>query len=149
MKKIILAMVVLISQLSLANALESDTPNRIHLVNTSTSTLDQERNQLMVTVSYPMEQLSGVCAIDIVTDSYNRHNKIEKLLEKVEIKKLMSDDSSKIEVVSATLIRVNLVESSYLDGFKVRTKNGTTLKQAISESLGKNRKVVIFPRSCK
>lgn len=144
MKHIILVTLLVLAQNSFGKSID----DRIYLENTETANLQSDLAELSVSVSYPMEEMSGVCSLDIVADSYNRHHQIEKLLDRVEILNFFELGNQVSTVISSTVIRVNL-RPSYVDGIIVRTKNGSSLKEAIAEALGPDRKVVIMPRSCR
>lgn len=145
MKHIMLVTLLVLAQ----NSFGKSSNGRIYLGNTETADLQSDLAELSVTVAYPMEEITGVCSLDLVADSYNRHYPIEKFLDRVEILNFFEQKKQVSTVISSTVIRVNLRAAAYVDGIIVRTKNGSSLKEAIAETLGPNRKVVIMPRSCR
>lgn len=119
----------------------------VRLANTDTSNLQIEQSQLKVVVDYPTPNVSGICGIDIVADSYFRQHSIEKLLDQVNILDFFGKDSARYTVISNTRIRIYL-NDSFVDGTILITKDGRTLKEAIASTLGASRKVVLMPKSC-
>ena len=142
MKHLILGLMLILSQAVFANNIL-----RLSLENTDTANLQIDQAELAVTLAYPMESISGVCSLDIVADSYSRNTEIENLLKQVEIFNFFQHNVIQPLVISNTVLRVNLAPS-YVDGVRIRTKDGQSLKSAIAKTLGVERKVVIMPRSC-
>lgn len=144
MKTLICTLALLIGFNSQAELIDND----IHLSNTITQDLHNLDNTgLTVRVAYPGLGISGVCAIDMIADSYRRDIPIQKLLEVVEISSLLGD-ASNAKVVSSTIIRIPLVLEAFVDLVTLSTKDGSSLKEAINKSLGENRRVVLMPRAC-
>ena len=125
---------------------------RIDLKNTETLNLALPHKNIIVSLAYPGLAISGICYLDIVADSYHRDIPIENLLQKVSVERVNLNPNQPdpdISIVSSTTIRIHLLEQSYVDGIKLSVKPGSSsLQDAISQSLGKRRTVVVMPRAC-
>lgn len=122
--------------------------DEIYLRNTDVASLDLNTSVKKVAVAYPGREVSDVCSLDIVTDSYFRHMPISLFLDRVEILGMFHNKVRSVDASSSTVLRFQLVARSYVDGIIIRSKNGESLKDSITKSLGAGRKVVIIPRSC-
>lgn len=123
----------------------------IYLDNTSLASINVDQPYIRVMVSYPGISISGVCSIDIVADSYNRDKPIKNLIEQLEISTPFGKDkpNREAQIISATTARLALIVDTYLDGVLINPRNPWfNLRDIIEETLGKNRRVVVIPRSC-
>jgi hypothetical protein len=144
--------VIILSTFTLGSAARAwTTESAIYLDNTSVENINIDESSLSVLVSYPGKSISGVCSIEIVADSYRRERSIESLIAELDFTNPFGpgEVSSKIQVVSDKVARFALIPEIHLDGFVLSPRNKTlTLRELIEQILGKDRKVVVMPRSC-
>jgi hypothetical protein len=120
----------------------------ILLDNTSLQSLQLNESSVRVMVSYPGHEISGVCEIEIVADSFNRNIPVERLLNEIEVRSGFGEGAIAPQVVSEMALRIPLMTGTFTDGITVTTKSGKPLKEVIESVLGKARRVVVLPRSC-
>lgn len=120
------------------------------LSNVNTTSLQVSESEIGLSVSYPGPSISGICGVEIRADNYNRHNHIEKFLDAVEITMRFPADLD-VSVVNSTTIDIDLNshDGSYGVWFAVKTKDGSSLKETITKTLGENRKVIALASICK
>ena len=143
------ALLILMTVLMAAPALARNDHAGIRLTNTTQASFLVDEPGLAVAVDYPGMQISGVCAIEIVADSYRRGNAMHRLLAELEIQNFFGDSKKHgVELVNDTVLRISLIVNTYVDGVVIVSKDGSTLKQVVERTLGKNRTVIVRPRSC-
>lgn len=139
-------MLMLLTLLTASPALAA---TRLFLDNTSTLGLQRGESEIEVLVSYPGHTISGVCAIEIVADSYGRVAPIAKLKDALDfVGGFEPNEGRPVETISDKALRIELRPGGYLDGVILRTKDGTSLMATIERTLGVTRQVVVMPRSC-
>lgn len=134
------ALMMLIGVQSLAQ------PNLIRSPNVNIVNVNVAQPLVAATVAYPSSPVSGVCALEIVADLDGQGLAISNLQRVVDV-----IDAHKrpvaVQVISSTTLRITL-PASYVEIVTVKTKNGRPLSEAIAQVLGKNRTVLILPRTC-
>ncbi len=123
-------------------------PNVIDLTNTTIVDLSIEESSVGISIDYPGKEISGICSVEIVADSYGRDIPVENLLERIVLESGPNHGTPAYKVVSPMVIRIDLGLGGFQDSFLLKTKNGETLASAIKNSLGSNRTVVLMPRTC-
>ncbi len=119
----------------------------VHLDNTEIFNLNDERNRVEIMVAYPGKKMSGLCAIEIRSDRFTPIP-LAKLLEKVNLSYVFSEKEKPIDIVSHNILRISLMPLAYIDGFEISTKDGSSLRKVIQETLGSERSVVAIARAC-
>lgn len=142
MKKLILA--AALSMASLANA------KTMYLETTDIVSLNDDQNSLRIMVAYPGEKLSGLCDIELRSDKYTPAA-LSKLLDKVSINHVFSKNEKQVTAVNHNVLRIALIPGTYLDGFEIRTKDGSSLRKTIQDTFAGEpgqRSLVAIARTC-
>ncbi|MDZ4677037.1 MAG: hypothetical protein SGI74_05955 [Oligoflexia bacterium] len=122
----------------------------VHLNNTNVFDLNDDRNSVVIVIDYPGRRLTGLCDIEIRSDRYTPIP-LSKLLERVNLNHVFSEKEKPIKSVNHNILRVRLIPDSYLDGFEISTKDGSSLRKTIQDTLGGEhgkRRVIAIARSC-
>ncbi|MES2769680.1 MAG: hypothetical protein V4596_11105 [Bdellovibrionota bacterium] len=147
MKKLI---ALLIMNISMTGYLAQASANTvINISNTDMISLQTNKSEMSLAVSYPGSDISGVCGVEIRADSYNRHQSIANLLSAIKVVNNMGvDPVVSIQNEMTILMDLRAAKWGYGTWFSIHTKNGKSLKEVILETLGENRTVVLVGVSC-
>ncbi|WP_409478392.1 hypothetical protein [Pseudobdellovibrio sp. HCB154] len=120
------------------------------LSNVNTASLQIEDSEIGLSVSYPGPSISGICGVEIRADNDNRHIPIKNFLDAVEIRSRF-EQGLKPKDINSTTIDIDLkhLDMGFGVWFTVKTKDGSSLKEAIERTLGENRTVIALATTCK
>lgn len=124
----------------------------LNLNNTNAVNLNISKSSIDVLVSYPGEDSSGVCGLEIRADSLFRNQPISAFIAKLVITGVHNRETDVVKVMGPTLAVVPLRANSYIDGINITTIDGSSLAETIRRTMGKNgekRRVIVVARSCK
>jgi hypothetical protein len=135
--------IILIFSLLTLNA-HADINHAKEISNTSLINLAGYVSEKSFSIPYPGPTISGVCSVEIRADSFRRSDSIEKLLGAIEI----VNDLGIVPVVSVKnnmtiLLDFTAANNMYGTWFTIRTKGDESLENAIINTLGQDRKVVL------
>lgn len=151
MKKLAIATLILLGGSGIIAQAKPFQNQEVYLSNTGVLDLVKvNENEIGIAVTYPGASISGVCALEIRSDSSNRHHSIENFLSAIVIRPRF-DFELPVKVINAVTIDIDL--SAQIGSFGVwmnlATKDGSSIASTIKRTLGENRTVVVVPTSCK
>ena len=117
--------------------------------NVSVINLSIEQSSLSLTIPYPGHMISGLCGIEIRSDSPGRAASIANLLADLEINKDFGvDPVITVKNDKTILLDFSAAAGGYGTWFSIKTKDGSTLKQKIKQKLGPQRTVILIGVTC-
>jgi hypothetical protein len=116
----------------------------IFLESTDIQDLNLDQSEIEIGVSYPGAQLSGICGVEMRSESY-----IEDFAKLIKIETAWGIDPV-VRRVHDSILLVDLTEASgrYLTSFIISTKNGKTLKENINSMSVNRGKIILVTRTC-
>lgn len=127
-----------------AQSLQNET---VYVSNMDVFNLDLDQNSISVNVPYPGPTISGVCGIEIRADSYGRQKAIEDFLSAINITH-PSGNGLEIKIINRSTLLFRFPLGGYAFWFSIETKDGSSLKQTIKDTLGNSRTVILLGSSC-
>ena len=115
----------------------------ISISNTSVTDIHSDQSSLEVNVYYPGPHLSGLCGIEVRSDSWGRARPISAFLDAIK-----TSIPTQLRGSTAAVIDLKSFDERFMVSFKIETKSGESLNQVIENTLGKNREVVLLGTSC-
>jgi hypothetical protein len=124
----------------------------VELTNTGLIDLSHEADaSLVVLVSYPGSEVSGICGVEIRADSIHRENRVGGLLTALNVTELQGT-TLPIHARNAEVIDIDLPNGGFTYMLQIRTNDGKPLGETIQTALGGEpndpRAVVLVARSC-
>lgn len=123
----------------------------LEITNTTIIDMQSQAASVDFVIHYPGPWISGICGVEIRADSYNRHRPISNLLERLDITSWQGGLGLSPLAENATVLHIPVVpadSSLYLATFRIATRDGGSLAQAIEDALGPGRTVIMVPRYC-
>ncbi len=115
----------------------------LNLHNTSQVNLSLDTNAVLLNIAHPGKEVSGVCSLEIVTSSRNRGEGFRNLTEE-----LMVFGTSHTEVISGSILRIDLPVGRLGASVTLKVRNGNSLKDIIDKFLGNRGTLIVRTRSC-
>lgn len=139
-----IAMALAVGSIAHAQSTHDET---IYVSNTDRHNLGLDQKSLSVGVQYTGANISGVCGIEIRADSNGRHKTIENFLSAIKIKD-SNDNDIDVRILNKLTILFRIPTGKYVYWFSIETKDGSTLKETIKDTLGDPRTVILLGSSC-
>jgi hypothetical protein len=130
--------------LALAHAQSVKTLHNIDLLD-----LRADDSELVVEVAAPGPRTSGICALEIRADAFDRLAPISALFDRLRFSDIFGrkDPTASMEGELTIVIGLRGLDTSYMDGISISTRDGSSLRSVIQKTLGE-RPVVIIGRAC-
>ncbi len=119
----------------------------VHLDPTTVFNLNDDSSSVQIMVAYPGKRSSGLCDIEIRSDRFTPVS-LSKLLEKVNLTYAFHKEEKAVKSIGHNVLRIHLMPGTYIDGFEIATKDGSSLRKTIEDVLGTERSVVAIARTC-
>lgn len=122
-----------------------------YITNTNTINLSVKQPLIELGLSYPGPQISSLCGVELRADSYGRGtSSMQDFFNAIIIKGTLGIEPVVIVKNRMTIdIDLSAAIGSYGTWFSIETKDGSSLKDTILETLGTSRTVVIVGTVCK
>lgn len=115
----------------------------ISISNTSVTNIHSDQSSLEVNVYYPGPHFSGLCGIEIRSDSWGRARPISVFLDAIK-----TSLPTQLKGTTAAVIDLKSFDERFMVSFKIETKSGESLNQVIEKTLGRNREIVLLGSTC-
>ena len=138
--------VVISGSLGVARSIETQ-----YITNTNTINLSVKQPLIELGLSYPGPQISSLCGVELRGDSYGRGtSSMQDFFNAIIIKGMLGVEPV-VMVKNRMTIDIDLSAAigSYGTWFSIETKDGSSLKDTIIQTLGTSRTVVIVGTVCK